>query len=207
MKIRYGLVAMVLAVLTTTAVAQQPEPRLLPPAQVQRAPTAPQAPPPPANPPAQGQKPAPPPAPRPQPAGQPINIRIEVTITDQRGKAPAMRKTITAVTGDQLNARIRTQAEFIGMAPVGASITPIPLNLDVMPTILPNGRVRVMLGLEYSLPALPEEPSTVPRLVRTGIQENLAVNLDDGKPLIVAQSADPVSDRQVTLEVKATILK
>ncbi len=41
----------------------------------------------------------------------------------------------------------------------------------------------------------------------TGIQENLSVNLDDGKPLVVAQSADPVSDRQVTVEVRATILK
>jgi hypothetical protein len=77
-----------------------------------------------------------------------------------------------------------------------------------MPTILPNGRIRVAVGLEYSLPALPEEPATTgPRLVRTGIQENISVNLDDGKPLVVAQSADPVSDRQVTVEVRATILK
>jgi hypothetical protein len=33
------------------------------------------------------------------------------------------------------------------------------------------------------------------------------VILDDGKPMIVAQSADPVSDRQVTVEVRAAILK
>ena len=199
MRIRYGVVAVVVAFLATTAAAQQPAPKLLPPAQIPAAPPPPQAPPPPAKPPQ---------AARSEPNRQPINVRIEVTITDQRGKAPAMKKTVTAVTGDQLNARIRTQAEFIGMAPIGASITPIPLNLDVMPTILPNGRVRVTLGLEYSLPALPDEPTTsVPRLVRTGIQENLAVNLDDGKPLLVAQSADPVSDRQVTVEVKATILK
>ena len=39
------------------------------------------------------------------------------------------------------------------------------------------------------------------------IQENLSVNLEDGKALVVSQSADPVSDRQVTVEVRATILK
>ena len=41
----------------------------------------------------------------------------------------------------------------------------------------------------------------------TGIHENLAMILDNGKPLVVAQSADPVGDRQVTIEVKATILR
>ena len=196
MTMRHGLGALAVLALATTVAAQQPPSKPVPPAPIPSGPPPPQGPPPATN------------APRPEPNRQPINVRIEVTITDQRGKTPAMKKTVTAVTGDGLNARIRTQAEFIGMAPVGATITPIPLNLDVMPVILPNGRVRVTLALEYSLPALPDEPTTtVPRLVRTGIQENLAVNLDDGKPLLVAQSADPVSDRQVTVEVRATILK
>ena len=31
--------------------------------------------------------------------------------------------------------------------------------------------------------------------------------LESGKAMIAAQSADPVGDRQVTVEVKATILK
>ena len=43
--------------------------------------------------------------------------------------------------------------------------------------------------------------------MKIAIQENLSVNLDDGRPLVVAQSADPISDRQVTVEVRATILK
>jgi hypothetical protein len=198
MTIRYGLMATLVAALATTALAQQPAPKPAP-----KPPPSPQAPPAPEAPPAPQPKPAPE-----QPPRQPINVRIEVTIIDQRGKAPMMKKTITAVTGDQLNARIRTQAEFVGMAAQIGPTTPIPLNLDVMPTILPNGRVRVTLGLEYSLPVLPEEPAASgPRLVRTGIQENISVNLDDGKPLVVAQSADPVSDRQVTVEVRATILK
>jgi hypothetical protein len=197
MTARHALVVLFVAALGMSAIAQQPTPKPPPTPQAPAAPT-PQAPPP-ANPPAQ--------APRPEPNRQPINVRIEVTITDQRGTAPVMKKTITAVTGDQLNARIRTQAEFQG---IGGNplVKGIPLNLDVMPTILPNGRVRVTVGLEYHLPAPPDEPAASgPRLVGTGIQENLSVNLDDGKPLVVSQSADPVSDRQVTVEVRATILK
>jgi hypothetical protein len=31
--------------------------------------------------------------------------------------------------------------------------------------------------------------------------------LESGKSLVVSQAADPVSDRQVTVEVKATILR
>ena len=134
---------------------------------------------------------------------QPVNVRVEVTISDQRGNAPAVKKTITAVTGDGMNARVRTNAHFT--VDLGA----IPLNLDAMPTILPGGRIRVAVGLQYEMPVIAEgaPPSSGTRLMKTTIQENLAVNLDDGRPLVVAQSADPISDRQVTVEVRATILK
>jgi hypothetical protein len=186
---RLPIVALLVALLQAGMSAQQPAPtqKAAPPA---TKPTPEQ----------------PPSKPAPEPPRQSINVRIEVTISDQRGKVPTMRKTITAVTGDSLNARIRTTAEFQGIG--GFPNTPIPLNVDAMPAILPNGRIRVTVGLEYSLPVLTEEPAAAgPRLLRTSIQENISVNLEDGKPLVVAQSADPVSDRQVTVEVRATILK
>jgi hypothetical protein len=63
---------------------------------------------------------------------------------------------VTAVTGDQ---QTSCHGEFQGIGGFG-NLTPIPLNLDVMPTILPNGRIRVTLGLEYSLPTMTEEPAT-----------------------------------------------
>ena len=31
--------------------------------------------------------------------------------------------------------------------------------------------------------------------------------LEDGKPLVISQSADPATDRKVKVEVKATILR
>ena len=39
------------------------------------------------------------------------------------------------------------------------------------------------------------------------INESLSVILEDGKPMLISQSADPVTDRKVKVEVKATILK
>jgi hypothetical protein len=195
---RHGLIAGFVAMIGIGAAAQQPEPRLLPPAQLPGAPPPPQAPPPPANPPAQGQKPALPPAqakPAPEPPRQPINVRIEVTISDETGKAPAMKKTVTAVSGDGRPARVRTQVDFQGPGDT--------LNLDVTPTILiPSGRIQAAMGLEYTLPAMGDPPAGAPRQTVTRIQENLWVNLEDGKPLIVSQSADPVTDRQVTVEIK-----
>ena len=87
----------------------------------------------------------------------------------------------------------------------------MPLNIDVVPRVMPGGKIRVILNMEYELPvqeqngAQAQPPAT--RLRKTEIRENLGLVLDSGKPLVVAQSADPVSDRRVTVEVLATILK
>jgi hypothetical protein len=39
------------------------------------------------------------------------------------------------------------------------------------------------------------------------MNQSLTVVLQSGKPLMISQAADPVSDRKVNVEVKATILK
>ena len=39
------------------------------------------------------------------------------------------------------------------------------------------------------------------------LQESITVLLNDGKPLVISQSADSISDRKVTVEVRATIVK
>jgi hypothetical protein len=48
----------------------------------------------------------------------------------------------------------------------------------------------------------PENDRTTPN-----INESLSVILEDGKPMLISQSADPIGDRKVKVEVKATILK
>src|SRR5215510_6070376 len=46
--------------------------------------------------------PAPAPERAPRREGQPLNLKVEVTITDLRGGTQALKKTVTVVTGDEL---------------------------------------------------------------------------------------------------------
>jgi hypothetical protein len=149
----------------------------------------------------------PPPAGAPQQAprreGQPVNIKVEVTITDQRGGREALRKTVTVVTGDELAGFIRSQANYTGIGVV-------PLNVDVQPRLLADNKIRLVLNLQYNLPAASVgggDATGAGTLRTTDIHENLALIVENGKPIMAAQSADPVGDRQVTVEVKATILR
>ena len=162
-----------------------------------------QAPPPPPPPPATLRSPtppAPPPPPPPPRRGQPINVRVEVIITDQRGSAAPTKKTVSLIVGDQQNGMIRSESLI-------PNIGSVPLHVDAEPEILPDGKIRLRFGLNYDLP-IEGQPMPAPeRVAKTSLRESLALILDSGKPMLVTQSADPVGDRQVMVEVKATILK
>jgi hypothetical protein len=138
--------------------------------------------------------------------GQPINIKVDLTITDQRGGNPIFKKTVTVVTADGMGGFIRSTARY-------REIGDVPLNVDTQPRLLQDGKIRVSVNLQYDLPAS-VDPSDVKNeerragpLTKTSIHENLSLVLESGKPIVAAQSADPVGDRQVTIEVKATILR
>lgn len=158
---------------------------------------------------------APPAQPAPaQPRFQMLNVRVEVTITEQRGKTPPTRKQLSMIAADGFRNSIRSSETFFPPLDV-------PLNVDATPTILTGsrgentGKIRLVLNLEYDLPGATggSEPKKTASgdfervTMKSAVRENLIVIIDDGKPLVIAQSADPVSDRQVTVEVKATILK
>jgi pyruvate/2-oxoglutarate dehydrogenase complex dihydrolipoamide acyltransferase (E2) component len=166
------------------------------PAKPPAAPRAPAAPPAPAAVP-----PAPPPAP-PAPPGvrrdlQPINIKVELTISEE-GNATPVKKTVTTVAGDGFSGSVReTSSGAPGMAPVS-------LNVDAWPSILPNGKIRLTCTIQYSAG---QNPAGESRL-RTDIRQNLVLILESGKALVISEASDPVvNDRHVTIEVKATILK
>ena len=114
-----------------------------------------------------------------------VNIRIELTIAEQRSDTTTTPKTVTMLVEDRQNARIRTSR---GNA---------TLNVDGRPEILREGKIRVMLSVEYSPQGAPDRAAPMP------IQESVTALLEDGKPLVVSQSADPSEDRKVRLELKA----
>jgi len=131
------------------------------------------------------------------------NVRVELTITDQRPEGTPVVKTVTAVIADRSNARIRTN----GSVRTPQGYREVILNVDASTTMVSvNGvqKMRVSLTIEYRPVAMESdtEKTTTP-----SINESLTVVLEDGKPLVISQSADPATDRKVKVEVKATILR
>jgi glucose/arabinose dehydrogenase len=164
-----------------------------------------------------GQQPAgAPPAVQRPPSGQPelstprepagsnnTNVKIELTITDQRPEGPPVVKTVTATVADRSMARIRTSGSV--RTPMGGR--DVVLNVDAGPNLVTvNGvtKLRLVLTIEYR-PVAAE--SDTERTSTPSINEQLTVILEDGKPLMVSQSADPSTDRKVKVEVKATIMR
>ena len=137
---------------------------------------------------------------RPRREGQPLNIKVDLTLTDQRGGSPAIKRTVTVLAADGYTGSIRTQSQVI-------QVGPVPLNVDASPTLLADGKIRLSINLQYDWPAPTETSSPRGTVVSTSLHDQLMMILESGKPMIVAQSADPVGERQVTVEVKATILK
>ena len=190
--------------LTAAGFAQaQSAPRTLQPPRAPDAPQAPVAPrmaiPPPAAPPAPAAAPAPP---APRKMGQPVNIKVEFTLTDQHGASPATKRTVSMVVADGMSGRVRSQSEVTGMGVV-------PLNIDTDPELLSDGKIRLRFTLSYDWPAAADLATVAARgtVMRTTLNDSVALILESGKPMVAAQSADPIGDRQVTVEVKATILR
>lgn len=136
------------------------------------------------------QQPAPP---RPEPGGQRINIRVELAITDQLAAGDPLKKTVTMIAADGARSSIRNAS------PEGL------LNVDAQPSLAQAGAIRLGLALEYK-PAVAATGSDGVRAL-SRIEEQLTVMLESGKPLVISQSADPASDRKVTVQVTATVLK
>lgn len=156
----------------------------------------------------------------PEPAPLPVNIKIEVSITDQTGTNAPAKKVVTMIAGDRQNTNVRSSASvpvktamFTGPATAGGVAPPsysyrnVTINVDARPSIVqkePN-KISVSFGLEY----LPKTAGTQEEMEpgMTSWSERLSLILESGKPMVVSQAADPTSDRKITVEVTATILK
>lgn len=211
MKARLAIVVVTALTIAASAVAQPPAPAPTPQPGTPRTPpaTAPRTQTP--RPRAEQTPPEPPPPPpvagpvaRRQ--GQPVNIKVEFTITDQRGNAAPIKRTVTVIVADAHTGMIRSQSEV-------STIGPVPLNIDTSPELLNDGKIRLGFNVQYDWPA-PVDPATAREpgatrgtVLKTTLHDSVSLILESGKPMIAAQSADPIGDRQVTVEVKATVLK
>lgn len=168
--------------------------------------------------PAQPATPAVAPAPAgPRTPGQNVNVRIDITITDQAGSNAPITKTLNVIAADRESGSIRSKVEIprphsipgsAGQTPaiVSYNYVSLPLNVDVRPELVEGGRIRARLILNYQTTSAPKAGSGEPHSTSEVTATVIAV-LENGKPLVVSQSADAATDRKVIVELKATILK
>src|SRR4051812_37435687 len=84
-------------------------------------------------PPTEAPRTATPPAPERRREGQAVNIKVDLTLTDQRGTATPIKRTVTVLAADGFTGSIRTLSQLVGVS------APVPLNVDASPTLLADG--------------------------------------------------------------------
>ena len=150
----------------------------------------------------QGAQPKPQPAPAPAKPASPadpvistlgapealVNVRYEIRIREEGGPQPITKTVSMTGTLHEVSLVRANQGQ------------PNPLNVDANPTNIRDGRVLTKLGIEYT-------PQTPAQMSKMSVRQNISVWLESGKPMVISQSADPLSDRRLTVEVTATILK
>lgn len=186
-----------IAALATVALGAQPvpAPALAPATVAQTPPVAPTPPTPPAQAPVVA-----PVALHPEPPGKSVNVQVEVTISDQMGSEAPEKKVVSLVVADGAFGRVRAN----GATLIQGNHVPLDLNVDARPRLLAGDAIRLELTLQY-VPISPGKPEPGPR--PTNLNQSLTVILQNGKPMTVSRAADPASNRRITVDVTAIVLK
>jgi len=129
------------------------------------------------------------------------NVQIELTLTDQIGTQAPEKKTVSVIASSGNWGKVRSSANMLQPGEPPYSVV---LNVDVRPFVSLEGQIQLEMTLVYE-PVKGEGEGRRPKA--SGINQSQTVILTSGKPLVVSQAADPVTDRKVIVEVKATVLK
>lgn len=146
---------------------------------------------------------------------QSANVRFDVVITDDIGNGKPMTKTVAlnVIAGFGVNnndsgvGQIRSSARPGGVPVMvqssdGKSVTPLELTLNVdvtRPRLMAGNKIRVPITVEY------KPYSSDPKAASATVRASVDMLMDSGKKTVISQSADPVTDRKITIEVTPTI--
>jgi hypothetical protein len=159
------------------------------------------------------------------------NLKIDVTITYQVGNGAPVKRSASLTVADGETASLRAgnqiavpSTTFVQTTPKadGPSAAPamppqpmtsfnyrsVGLNLDARRVRVSGNKAMVMLSVEFSAVDDKTADSTRPPAFPT-FSQSFSLVLENGKPLVVAQSSDFVDgvERRQSVEVKATILR
>jgi hypothetical protein len=143
--------------------------------------------------------------PRPEPVP---NLRFDVSIVDEGGGGPLTQKTVAVIArANNEMASVRSQGRLnpghpiaIAMRAAGQNGVGIGLFVDAR-GIYENGRIHARVAVDYQ-PYWPEAKS-----LPSSVTAQLDAVFDEGRKLLIAQAADPLSDRKTTIEVTVTVVK
>jgi hypothetical protein len=124
------------------------------------------------------------------------NVKLELAISDTYNGAPSS-KTVSIVIANGSSGAVRTQNRL----PDGS---PVYLNIDAQARVFGGGVISVVMTFQYT-PAQPAQGENRQR--PADLEEHVSVLLQDGKSTVVSQSADPATDRKVTAQITATIVR
>jgi hypothetical protein len=132
------------------------------------------------------------------------NVRIDVFITDTLTVDKPTNKVVSMLVLDGRSGQVRSNSQN------GT------INVDAAPAIRPDGRVYLQLTLEY-LPEIGPLPGQQGQMGQqqmnnsfrsvAAFNESLMLVVVDGRRTVVSESSDPKSERKVTLEITATVVK
>jgi hypothetical protein len=129
------------------------------------------------------------------PSADPINVRYQIAIRDSGGAKPGIKAVSMLAT-------IHEVSSVRATGTAGTSRPLNPLNVDIVPTLVNEGRIRTRITIEY----VPQSPG-VQGAPPLSLRQTLHVWLTNGKPMVVSEATDPNSDRRLTVEVTATLLE
>jgi hypothetical protein len=127
------------------------------------------------------------------------NVMLSITITDALNADIQNKKSVMMLIADGRSGQIRSSGS-------GAAV----INVDARPQTQRDGRIYLQLTVEYQPELSNQQAQQLAQ--QTGVRlttftESLSLIVGDGKPVLASQSADPRSDRKVSLEVTATIVR
>lgn len=131
-----------------------------------------------------------------------INVQVELTLSDHLGTNAPDKKTVSMIVSSGSWGKVRSAGNVMtpGIAPFV-----VDLNVDARPFVTMEGQIQLELTLVYRPPEVATRDTL--KASPTGLNQSQTVVLQSGKPLVISQAADPMNDRKMIVEVKATILK
>lgn len=145
----------------------------------------------------------------------PANVRFDVVVTDDTGGAKTLTKIVTlnliassngvdsGIGQIRSSARPAGVSQFTSTGPDGKTFiidNNLNLNVDInRPRLMQGNKIRVPIVVEYR----PYSPD--PKAASATVRASVDMLMDHAKKTVISQTADPVTDRKVIIEVTATI--